>query len=208
MDEIRSKSVHEQVDMKKIEEMWKNRKWWEKLAMGIVAIIFGIVAFVLPEMTLLTITMLFGAFALLIGFISLFTGIFGKEMGSARWLFVLQGILGIIIGIIALTWPDMTVLFLAYLIGFWAIIFGVFEIVAAFAAPQDAMVKQNMSKGLLVVSGIISLLFGLIIVIFPGAGVLAILWIIAAYAIVFGIINVVMGFQDRKVSSGPPPAAQ
>ncbi len=201
MSDVDPSNVQEQMDVKKIQAMWKKRKWWEKVAIGIVGIAFGIIAFALPEMTLITITYIFGFFALVIGFLSLFSGIVGSELGNARWLFVLQGILGIIIGLIALAWPGMTVLFMAYLVGFWAIIFGVFEIVGAFAAPEGVMVNQNLSKGLLTVSGIISLLFGFIIVIFPGEGILAILWIIAAYAIIFGIINVVMGIQDRKVPS-------
>jgi uncharacterized membrane protein HdeD (DUF308 family) len=199
MDETDPKSVPEQIDVKKIQEMWNKRKWWEKLVIGIIAIIFGIVAFVVPDVTLEFIIYLFGFFALVIGIFSLLSGIAGAELGNARWLFVLQGILGIIIGIIALAWPEMTLLFMAYLVGFWAIMFGVFEIVGAFAAPPEAMANQNMSKGLLVVSGIISLLFGFLIVLFPGSGILAILWIVAAYAIIFGIVNVVMGFQDRNV---------
>ncbi|NYT12632.1 MAG: HdeD family acid-resistance protein [Methanomassiliicoccales archaeon] len=189
----------DETDMKQIEEQWKKRKWWEKVAVGLVALIFGILAFVLPGITLLTVTILFGSFALLLGFFSLFSGIIGKDMKQARWLFVAQGILGIIIGIIALAWPDITLLAMAYLVGAWAMIFGMFEIIAAVWTPQEAIgVFNNMSKGLLAASGLLSLIFGILIILFPGAGVLAILWIIATYAIILGVINIMLGLQQRK----------
>jgi len=187
----------EQMDVKQIQAEWNKRKWWEKVVIGVVAIIFGIVAFAWPDMTLYTITILFGAFAMVIGLTAILAGIMGKDLGNARTVFILQGVLGMIIGLIVMTWPGLSLLFVAYLIGFWAIMFGVFEIVAAAAAPKDA-IPSAMNKGLLVVSGIISLIFGMIIVLFPGEGVLAILWIIAAFAIVLGIVNVVIGFQERK----------
>jgi len=193
----------DEMDMKQIEEQWKKRKWWEKVAVGLVALIFGILAFVLPGITLLTVTILFGTFALLLGFFSLFSGIMGKDLKQARWLFIAQGIFGIIIGIIALAWPDITLLAMAYLVGAWAMIFGIFEIIAAVWTPQEAIgVFNNMSKGLLAASGILSLIFGMLIILFPGAGVLAILWIIAAYAIILGIINIMLGLQQRKSSAG------
>jgi uncharacterized membrane protein HdeD (DUF308 family) len=193
----------DETNMKQIEEQWKKRKWWEKVAVGLVALIFGILAFVVPEIELLTITILFGAFALLLGFFSLFSGIIGKDMKQARWLFVAQGILGIIIGIIAFAWPDITLLAMAYLVGAWAMIFGIFEIMAAVWTPQEAIgVFNNMSKGLLAASGLLSLIFGILIILFPGAGVLAILWIIAAYAIILGIINIMLGLQQRKSAVG------
>jgi uncharacterized membrane protein HdeD (DUF308 family) len=187
----------EQMDVKQIQAEWSKRKWWEKVVIGVVAIIFGIVAFAYPGMTLYTITILFGAFAMVIGLTSMLSGILGKDLGKARTVFIIQGILGIIIGLVVMTWPGLSLLFVAYLIGFWAIMYGVFEIVAAAAAPKDA-IPSGMSKGLLAVSGIISLIFGFIIVLFPGEGVLAILWIIAAFAIILGIVNVVIGFQERK----------
>jgi len=198
----------EEVDVKKIKEEWESRKWWEKVVVGFVALIFGILAFVLPEITLLTITIMFGAFALVIGLFSLFGGIMGGDMKQGRWLFVMQGILGIIIGVIALAWPDITLLALAYLVGFWALMFGIFELIGAFWIPQASMgVFSNMSKGLLAVSGVLSIIFGILIIIFPGAGILAILWIIAAYAIILGIINIVLGFQNRNPPQATPPAA-
>lgn len=187
----------EQMDVNQIHAGWNRRKWWEKVVIGVVAIIFGIVAFAWPDMTLYTITILFGAFALVIGIFAILAGIAGKDLGNARTVFIIQGILGIIIGSVVMAWPGLSLLFVAYLIGFWAIMFGIFEIVAAATAPRDA-IPSGMSKGLLAVSGIISLLFGFIIVLFPGEGVLAILWIIAAFAIILGIVNIVIGFQERK----------
>jgi uncharacterized membrane protein HdeD (DUF308 family) len=187
----------EQMDVKQIQAEWNKRKWWEKVVIGVVAIIFGIVAFAWPDMTLYTITILFGAFALVIGIFAILAGVAGKDLGNARTVFIIQGILGIIIGLIVMTWPGLSLLFVAYLIGFWAIMYGVFEIVAAAAAPPNA-IPSGMSKGILALSGIISLIFGFIIVLFPGEGVLAILWIIAAFAIILGIVNVVIGFQERK----------
>jgi uncharacterized membrane protein HdeD (DUF308 family) len=187
----------EQMDVNQIRAGWNKRKWWEKIVIGVVAIIFGIVAFAWPDMTLYTITILFGAFALVIGIFAILAGVAGNDLGNARAVFIIQGILGIIIGLVVMTWPGLSLLFVAYLIGFWAIMFGAFEIVAAAAAPKDA-IPSGMSKGLLAFSGIISLIFGFIIVLFPGEGVLAILWIIAAFAIILGIINIVIGFQERK----------
>lgn len=195
----------EEMDMRKIEEELKKRKWWEKVAVGVIALIFGIIAFAWPGITLLTLTILFGSFALLMGFFSLFTGIMGGEMKQARWLFVVQGILGIVIGIIALAWPGMTLLVLAYLIGAWAMVFGIFEIIAGIWTPQEAIGAFNkMSKGLLLVSGLLSLIFGILIILYPEPGLVAIIWIIAAYAIILGVINIVLGLQQRKSAAGAP----
>jgi len=167
-----------------------SRNWWVLLLRGVVAILFGVAAFLWPGPTLYVLVLLFGAYALLDGLFALFAAMSGHFSGDNLWALLLEGIIGIGVGIVTFAWPGVTGLALLYLIAFWAITTGVFEIVAAFRLPR------HIGGGwLLALSGLLSVLFGVLLVIAPGEGALAVIWLIAAYAISFGILLVALSLQ-------------
>src|ERR1700731_4711370 len=110
-----------------------------------------------------------------------------------HWPLLVEGIVGIVAGIVTFMWPGITAMFLLYLIAFWAILTGVLEIVAGIRLRE--VIANEM---LLILMGVISTLFGILIIIFPGAGALAIIIWIGAYAVVFGIILIVLAFRLRS----------
>lgn len=141
-------------------------------------------------------------FALIGGFLFLVAAIKHRRMNEPWWLLLLEGILGIAIGIIVLALPEITGLFLVYVIAAWAIISGIVQIIAAIQLR-----RQIVGEWLLITSGIASLLFGLLLAIWPVAGVLAVLWVIAAYAILFGVLQLILAFRLRNWQRREPPTA-
>lgn len=166
-------------------------KWWVVALRGILAILFGIVALVYPGVTLLSLALVFGAYALIDGVFAIFAAI-GYGGREAVW-YVLEGILGIAVGIATFFYPNITAQALVYLIGFWAILTGIFEVVAGFELP--------ISKDwLLVLAGVLSILFGVLVFFNPGSGAVAVVWIIGIYALVFGVTFLVLGIRLRGLS--------
>jgi uncharacterized membrane protein HdeD (DUF308 family) len=158
---------------------------------GVAAIAFGILAFLVPGLTLLGLVLLFGVFALVDGAFSLITGIRRHEDGRRDWLLVIGGLAGIAAGVIALIWPGISALALLALIAAWALISGAAEIVAA--------IRGRVFRGrwLMLLDGIVSVLFGILLIVAPGPGALAVVWLIGAYAIVSGVLLLGLAFQVR-----------
>ena len=170
------------------------RRWWLLLLRGIAAIAFGVLAFMWPGITLLTLVILYGAFMLVDGVIALAAAVGRRHDATVpTWWLVLTGILDIAVGLIALLWPGITAFVLIVFIGAWAIVRGIFEIVAAIQ-----MRKQIEGEWLLITLGVLSVLFGLAVLAVPGAGALGLIWAIAAYAIVIGIFMVMLAFRVRS----------
>lgn len=166
------------------------RYWWALALRGLFAVLFGLLTFFIPGITLLALVLLFGVYALLDG---IFDIVSAFRSSTHHWAFVVEGIVGIIVGILTLIWPGITGMVLLYLIAFWAIFTGVLEIVAGIRLR--AAIANEV---LLILMGILSLLFGLLIIIFPGAGALAIAFWIAAYALIFGIMLIALAFRLRR----------
>ena len=164
------------------------RKWWVVALRGILAILFGIVALVFPGITLVSLALVFGAYALVDGVFAIVAA-FGYGKRDAVW-HVLEGILGIAVGIATFFYPGMTAQALVYLIGFWAILTGVFEVVAGFELP----VARDW---LLALAGVLSIIFGVLVFFNPGGGALAVVWLIGIYALVFGVTMLVFGIRLR-----------
>jgi uncharacterized membrane protein HdeD (DUF308 family) len=164
--------------------------WWALLLRGIAAVLFGVLAFVWPGITLTVLVLLWGAYAFVDGAFAIAAGI--KSHGESRrwWVLLLEGILGVAAGIVAFAVPGITALVLLMLIAAWAIVTGVFEIVAAIQ-----MRKYIKGEWLLILAGIASVLFGVLLFINPGAGALAVIWLIGAYAIVFGVIMIALSLR-------------
>ncbi|HEX3561078.1 MAG TPA: HdeD family acid-resistance protein [Pyrinomonadaceae bacterium] len=165
--------------------------WWALVLRGLAALIFGLLAFVWPGITLTALVFLFGAYALVDGAFAIVAGIRGREQ-KRWWVLLIVGILSLLAGFYAFFVPGITALILLILIAARAIVTGVFEIVAAIQ-----MRKYITGEWLLVLSGLASLLFGILLLLNPGAGALAVVWIIGAYAIVFGILMMILGFKLR-----------
>ncbi len=171
--------------------------WWVPFVRGIFAILFGLLAFIWPGLTLLALVLLFGAYALLDGFFNLIGGLSSRQGQPHRWLTLAEGVVSILAGILTFFWPAITALVLLYVIAFWSIVTGVLEISGAI---QLRRVIRN--EWFLVLGGIASILFGLLLVILPGEGFLALVWLIGGYAIVFGILLISLGLRLRG-HSGP-----
>jgi uncharacterized membrane protein HdeD (DUF308 family) len=178
------------------------RNWWALLIRGIVAIIFGILAFIWPGATILAIGILFGAYAFVDGVFAIIATVRAAEAGERWWPFLIEGIVGILIA--AITFYDIRITLLAlYLtIAAWAFITGIFEIVAAIQLR-----KAIANEFWLILGGIASIAFGVLMVIFPLIGALALIWLIGTYAIIFGIIMIAFSFRLRAHIQPPPPAA-
>ncbi|MBO0755478.1 MAG: HdeD family acid-resistance protein [Bradyrhizobiaceae bacterium] len=168
------------------------KRWWLILLRGLVAIVFGILAFAWPGLTLLTLVLLYGAFAFADGVVALAAAVTGRGSAPTWWL-VLVGILGIAAGIVSFMLPGMTALILILLIGAWAIAHGIIEIAAAIQLR-----KEIRNDWLLVLAGVLSVAFGFLVIAAPGAGALGLVWAIAAYAILFGILLIGFSLQVRR----------
>ena len=166
------------------------RRWWALALRGVIAVLFGLLTFFIPGVTLISLVLLFGFYAILDG---IFDIVSAMKAPGHHWPLLVEGIVGIVAGIVTFMWPGITAMFLLYLIAFWAILTGVLEIVAGIRLRE--VIANEM---LLILMGVISTLFGILIIIFPGAGALAIIIWIGAYAVVFGIILIVLAFRLRS----------
>jgi uncharacterized membrane protein HdeD (DUF308 family) len=166
------------------------RHWWALALRGVFAVLFGLLTFLIPGITLLTLVLLFGAYAILDGIFDIISAV---RAPGRHWPLVLEGVVGIIIGILTFIWPGITTMVLLYLIAFWAIFTGILEIVAGIRLRE---VIAN--EWLLILMGVLSVLFGFLILIFPGAGALAIIIWIGAYALLFGIMLIALAFLLRR----------
>ena len=171
------------------------RWWWTFILRGILAIAFGVIAFLVPALGLAALVGLFAAWALVDGVTSVFAG--WRLRGSARswWLQLLEGVVSIAAGIFALLLPPALVAsLLVVIIGAWSIVTGLFEIVMAIRLREE--IKGEFWLGL---AGVASILFGVVLFLFPAAGVLTVIWLIASFAIVFGVFLIVLGWRLRGI---------
>ena len=180
------------------------RNWWVFVLRGVVAILFGVLAIVRPGITLEVLVLLFAFWALLDGIFALISSV-GAAEAHEPWLpLVFIGLLGIAAGIAALRWPGITALALLFLIAYWAILRGILELVAAVRL-------RNMIRGewLLIFGGIVSIVFGVLLVIYPASGLLAVIWLIGLYALIFGFALLMLGFRLKSMAGelpAPSPA--
>ena len=169
-----------------------SRYWWLILLRGIAAIIFGVLAFIWPGITLVTLVLFWGAFALVDGVLALANAFMGGNMGD-RWWLALVGLAGIAAGILTFAYPGVTALVLLFFIATWAIVLGVLQIIGAIRLRKE--IDNEWTIGL---SGAVSVLFGVIMLVAPGAGALGLIWAIASYGIVFGILMVMAAFKLKS----------
>lgn len=168
--------------------------WWAMLLRGVAAIVFGVLTFAWPGISLLSLVVVYGVYALMDGVFALAAAF---KSGSGRGPLILTGVLGLAAGAVALAWPGVTALVLVLIIGWWSILRGVVEIVTAIRLR-----KTLANEWMLILAGAVSILFGLALVAAPGAGALALLWLIGAWAVVFGVLMVVLAFRLRTLHRG------
>ena len=167
--------------------------WWSFVLRGVLAVLFGLIAWLMPHVALGALVLLFGAYAIVDGIFNIVAAF--RRTGDDRapwWALLVSGIVSLIAGFVAFFYPGLTALALVFVIAGWAIATGVMSIIAAVRLR-----RQIEGEWLLALSGVMSVVFGVLAAIFPGAGALAILIWIGAYAVVFGITLIVLGLRLR-----------
>jgi uncharacterized membrane protein HdeD (DUF308 family) len=176
-----------------------SRNWWALALRGLAAVLFGLLAFILPGITLTVLILLFGAYMLVDGIFSIIAAVRAPRNDARWWLLLAEGVFGVLAGIIAFIWPGLTALALLYFVAAWAIVTGVLEIVGAIRLRRE--IEGEWALGL---SGALSLIFGVLLVVIPApAGLLSLLWLIGAYAVASGVILIILAF---RVRNEPEPA--
>jgi uncharacterized membrane protein HdeD (DUF308 family) len=170
-----------------------SRNWWVLLLRGLIAIMFGVLAWVQPGISLAALVLLFGIYALADGILGVWTAIAGQKEHEHRWVLLLWGLIGIGVGIMTFLVPGVTALALLFYIAIWAIAKGVLEIVAAIRLRREIK-----GEWLLILGGLASVVFGILLMAQPVAGALALLWLIATYAVIFGVLLVILAFKARS----------
>jgi uncharacterized membrane protein HdeD (DUF308 family) len=167
--------------------------WWVFLLRGLFAVIFGILAFVLPGLTLASLVLVWGAYAFADGVVSLVSAFTGDRDTDDRWYLGLQGVVGVIAGIITFLFPAATAIGLLIAIAAWTLVIGILQIFTAIRLR-----KEMTGEFWLGLSGLLSIIFAFYLIARPGEGALALVWVIGAYAVVFGVILVAFAFRIRN----------
>jgi uncharacterized membrane protein HdeD (DUF308 family) len=167
-----------------------SRHWWMLVVRGVLALLFGLAAFLWSGPTLATLVLLFGAYALVDGILAIGHGLAEHGKSDRSWVSLLAGIAGIIIGLVTFAWPAITGLALLYLIAWYAFTKGIFEIATALLLRR--VIEK---KWLLVLAGIAAIFFGLLMFVYPAAGALAVVWLIGTFALIYGFLLIIAGFQ-------------
>lgn len=177
-----------------------SRNWGWIALRGVAAVIFGVLAFAWPGVTLVVLALFFGAYALIDGIFALVAAYRGREGGKPVWPLALIGVLGVAAGIVTFLWPEMTALALLMFIAVWALLIGIAQIVAAVRLR-----KEIDNEWMLGASGALSVLFGALMIASPGAGAVAVAWIIGAYSMAFGVLLIVLSVRLKKVADRMTP---
>ena len=166
--------------------------WWALALRGVLAILFGLAALLRPGIALEALILLFGAYALVDGVFSI-VGVFGGARGGMpRWLLLLEGIAGIVAGIVAFFLPVLTAFALYFLIMAWALVTGVAEISTAIRLRREIEGEWAM-----ILSGALSILFAVVLLASGAIGIFTLVWVIGVYAVVFGVLLLIAAFRVR-----------
>lgn len=178
-------------------------RWWVPVVRGLAAVIFGILAFVAPAISLLALVVVWGVYALVDGAFNLVLAVKAGRAGQRWGWFIFEGLISIGAGVVTFAYPGITALVLLLVIAAWAVVTGILEIAAAIEL-------RRVMKGewLLALSGVLSVLLGVLLFANPGAGALAVVWLIGLYAILFGVLLIGLGVQLHRWGrrgAGVPP---
>ncbi len=168
------------------------RYWWAFIARGILAIALGVMVFAWPGITIAALIIVFGIYVFVDGIFLVVKAIGGWKARDDRWLLLFEGLLGIGIGVITIFAPGVTAVGLLFYIAAWSLATGILEIVGAIRLR-----KEIQGEVWWIFSGIVSILFAVLLMIFPGTGILALIWLLGIYAFVFGVILILLGIRIR-----------
>jgi uncharacterized membrane protein HdeD (DUF308 family) len=169
-----------------------SQHWWVLMLRGVLAILFGLMAWMWPNETLAILVLIWGAYALTDGIFEVLAGIRGK-WGSL----VVLGLLGIGAGIVTFIWPGITAITLSWVFAFWAIVAGILQVSAAIRLR-----KEVQGEWLWILSGVLTALLGVLLLLYPGAGALSVTWLIGSLAIAWGILLVMLAWKLKGLGTG------
>ena len=169
------------------------RNWWAVVLRGVVAILFGMMAWIWPGVTLGALVFLWGCYAFADGVLALISA-FSAASKTPWWAHGLIGIVSIGAALVAFVYPGLTAVGLLFVIAFWAIVTGVLAIAAAFELRRE--IEGEFWLGL---AGVVSMMFGALLIARPGIGGLTVVWMIGSYAVVFGVMLVALGLRARRL---------
>ncbi len=178
------------------------RNWWALALRGVFGVLFGLAAFAWPGLTLVVLVLLFGSYIFVDGVFALIAAVRAAEAHERWWLLVLEGVVGVVGGLVTFLRPDITGLWLLLLIAWWAIITGVLELGAAIRLRKEMRGEWALGLG-----GVASVVFGLLLLFRPATAALAVVWLIGTYALVFGLLLLVLGFRLRGYVGQKPALA-
>jgi uncharacterized membrane protein HdeD (DUF308 family) len=176
------------------------QNWWLVALRGVFAILFGIIAFVAPGATILSLVLLFSAYMLVDGIFAIASAVRAARAGERWGLLVLEGLANIATGVVAFLWPGLTVLAFVLLMAAWSLVSGGLMLGASFR------LKKNHGRGWLAFGAIVSIIYGILLVIAPLVGALVLTWWLGAYALVFGVALIALAFQLRARKGEVPSA--
>lgn len=168
-------------------------RWWVLLVRGLIAIAFGVIVYTRPGISLAALVLLFGAYSLADGVLGVWAAFASRKDRDNWWVLLLWGLVGIGVGIITFLAPGITTLALLFYIAIWAIVIGVLQVIAAVKLRREIQ-----GEWLLGLAGVVGIAFGVMLMARPGAGALAVLWMIAGYAVLSGILLIVLAFKVKK----------
>lgn len=174
-----------------------SRYWWVLTVRGVFGVAFGLIALLLPRVTFLGIALFFGAYLFADGVMTLILGAQNFGEGHRWWMFIVEGLLGIGVGVLTWVWPWATAFAILLWIAVWALVTGVFEIVEA------VRLRRTLAhEWMLMFAGICSVIFGGIMLVYPMTAMVAIVFLLGAYSLIFGTLLVVLGFEARQLALG------
>ncbi|MGE5644001.1 MAG: HdeD family acid-resistance protein [Byssovorax cruenta] len=169
------------------------RNWWLVVLRGVMAILFGLTAIFWPDLTFLVLILMFGIYAMADGVFAMLTGVVSSKYSPRWWVFLLEGVIGFAAGLIAILRPGLAAFALIAVIAIWAILTGILEIAAAIRLRREIT-----NEWMLAFAGFVSIVLGVLLFFQPAAGGLVITLMIGSYALIFGIVLVILGFRLRK----------
>jgi uncharacterized membrane protein HdeD (DUF308 family) len=175
------------------------QNWWAIALRGAFAVLFGLLTFALPGITIATLVILFAAYMLVDGVFAIVGGVRAAQRGERWGYFILEGVANILAGLVALLWPAITVLVFVYLVAFWSIVSGLFMIAAAFKLTGEH------GRWWMAIAGALSVVFGILLAVMPIAGAVVLTLWLGVYAVVFGVMLLVASFRLRAMRDASPP---
>jgi uncharacterized membrane protein HdeD (DUF308 family) len=176
---------------------------------GLASVVFGVMILAWPSISVYALTIVFGIYTLATGLVEFGTAFTAQGKEERGWL-ILRGLVGITVGVVVLAWPSISALALLYVIGAYAVALGILAVVASFQLPLDGRGTASM-----ILIGLVSIVFGIVIFAKPGAGALSVLALIAAFGLITGVTELVVAIGGEKIlerkakkTFTPPPTSR